>query len=87
MDTYGPSHLSHVVFSPINSSVIGDRQCLYRQMSKVPNHCQGIPQQPGNRTKWPSYCIFPGYFVFKNGNVKVKVKYGFVLYTGLSFGV
>jgi len=20
-------------------------------MSKVPNHCQGIPQQPGNRTK------------------------------------
>jgi len=26
----------------------------------------------------------PGYFVFKNEKVKVKVKYGFVLYTGLT---
>jgi hypothetical protein len=24
----------------------------------------------------------PGYFVFKNENVKVKVKYGFVLHAG-----
>jgi hypothetical protein len=29
--------------------------------------------------------FFPGYFVFKDENVKKKVKYGFVLYTGLSF--
>jgi len=26
----------------------------------------------------------PGYFVFKNENVKVKVKYGFVLHTGFA---
>jgi hypothetical protein len=25
--------------------------------------------------------IFPGYFVFKNENVKVKVKYGFAWHT------
>jgi hypothetical protein len=29
--------------------------------------------------------FFPCYFVFKNENDKVKVKYGFVLYTSLSF--
>jgi hypothetical protein len=28
--------------------------------------------------------ISPGYFVFKSENVKVKVKYGFVLHTGFS---
>jgi hypothetical protein len=26
--------------------------------------------------------FFPGYFVFKNENVKVKIKYGIVLHTG-----
>ena len=31
-----------------------------------------------------SNCIFFGYFVFKNENVKVKVKYYFVLYTGFA---
>jgi hypothetical protein len=44
---------------------------------------QGIPQQPstvqiGRLIEFP-----PCYFVFKNENVKVKVKYGFVLHTGL----
>ena len=28
--------------------------------------------------------FFPGYFVFKNENVKVKVNYGFVLHTGFA---
>jgi hypothetical protein len=28
--------------------------------------------------------IFPGYFVFKNKNVKVKVKYSFVLHTSFA---
>ena len=31
--------------------------------------------------------FFSGYFVFKIENVKVKVKYGFVLHTGLSFAI
>jgi hypothetical protein len=31
--------------------------------------------------------FYPDYFVFKNENVNVKVKYGFVLYTGLSFAI
>jgi hypothetical protein len=28
--------------------------------------------------------LTPGYFVFKNENVKVKVKYSFVLHTGFA---
>ena len=31
--------------------------------------------------------FFSSYFVFKIENVKVKVKYGFVLHTGLSFAI
>jgi hypothetical protein len=38
---------------------------------------QGIPQQI-------AFPPPPGYFVVKNENVKVKVKYGFVLHTGLA---
>ena len=37
---------------------------------------QGIPQQ---QIAFP-----PVYFVFKNENVKVKVKYGFVLHNGFT---
>jgi hypothetical protein len=41
----------------------------------------------GNRAKCHFNVFFPGYFVFKNEKVKVKVKCGFVLYTGLSFAI
>jgi hypothetical protein len=38
--------------------------------------------------KLPVQLLFiPCYFVFKNKNVKVKVKYGFALHTGLSFAL
>ena len=40
---------------------------------------QGIPQHQAN---CPVNCIpLPDYFVFKNENIKVKVKYGFDLHT------
>jgi len=45
---------------------------------------QGISQQSGTRHIAHLIAIFPGYFVFKNENVKVKVKYGFVLHTGFA---
>jgi hypothetical protein len=40
-----------------------------------------------HRLNYPFNCILSPYFVFKNENVKVKVKYSFVLYTGLSFAM
>ena len=45
---------------------------------------QGIPQQTGTRQIARLIAFFPGYFVLKDENVKVKVpvKYGFVLHTG-----
>ena len=45
---------------------------------------QSIPHQVGTRQIARLIAFFPGYFVFKNENVKVKVpvKYGFVLHTG-----
>jgi hypothetical protein len=39
----------------------------------------GIPQQIARLIAFSQ-----GYFVFKNENVKVKVKYGFVLHTGFA---
>jgi hypothetical protein len=48
---------------------------------------QGIPKQPGTGQIVRLIAFFSGYFVFKNENVKEKVKYGFVLYTGLPFAV
>jgi hypothetical protein len=42
---------------------------------------QGIPQQPGTRQIAYLMAFYHGYFVFRNENVKVKVKYGFVLHT------
>jgi hypothetical protein len=48
---------------------------------------QGIPEQPGTGKIARLIAVFPSYFVFKNENVKVKVKYGFVLYLGLPFVV
>jgi len=45
---------------------------------------QGIPQQPGNGQIARLAAFFPGYFVLKIENVKVKVKYSFVLHTGLA---
>jgi hypothetical protein len=42
---------------------------------------QGIPQQPGTRQIAYLMAFYHGYFVFRNKNVKVKVKYGFVLHT------
>jgi len=45
---------------------------------------QGIPQQPGTGLIARLIAFPPGYFVVKNENVKVKVKYGFVLHTGLA---
>ena len=45
---------------------------------------QGIPEQLGTGKIARLIAVFPSYFVFKNENVKVKVKYGFVLYLGLS---
>jgi hypothetical protein len=44
---------------------------------------QGIPEQPGTGKIARLIAVFPSYFVFKNENVKVKVKYGFVLYLGI----
>jgi hypothetical protein len=44
----------------------------------------------GHRANYLFNCILSpatGYFFFKNENVKVKVKYGFVLHTGLSFAI
>lgn len=41
----------------------------------------------GSRENCPSITFFSGYFVFKNEGVKVRVRYGFVLYTGLPFAV
>jgi len=38
---------------------------------------QGIPQQPGNGQIAHLIAFSPSYFVFKNENVKVKVKYSF----------
>jgi len=45
---------------------------------------QGIPQQPGTGQIGRLIEFFPGFFVFKNENVKVKVEYGFVLHTGFA---
>jgi hypothetical protein len=51
-------------------------------------YIQGILQQPGTGHFIARLIAFsPGYFVFKNENVKVKVKYDFVLYTDLSFAI
>jgi hypothetical protein len=47
----------------------------------------GHSTAPGNRANCLSNCIFPQLICLKNENVKVKVKYGFVLYTGLSFAL
>jgi hypothetical protein len=47
-------------------------------------HCRtfNISRAPG---KLPiKFHYSPGYFVFKNENVQVKVKYGFVLHTGFA---
>jgi hypothetical protein len=44
----------------------------------------GIPQQPGTGQIVRLIAFPTGYFVFKNENVKVKVKYSFVLRTGLA---
>jgi hypothetical protein len=44
----------------------------------------GIPQQLGTRQIARLIAFSQGYFVFKNENVKVKVKYGFVLHTGFA---
>ena len=44
----------------------------------------GIPQQLGTGQISPLITFPTGYFVFKNENVKVKVKYSFVLRTGLA---
>ena len=43
---------------------------------------QGILQQPGTGEIACLIAFPPSYFVFKIENVKVKVKYGFVLHTG-----
>jgi hypothetical protein len=45
---------------------------------------QGIPPQPGTGQIARLIAFSRGYFVFKNENVKVKVKYGFVLHTGFA---
>jgi hypothetical protein len=45
---------------------------------------QGIPEQPGTGQIVRLIAFSRGYFVFKNENVKVKVKYGFVLHTGFT---
>ena len=49
------------------------------------SHCltepQGIPQQPSTGQIVRLITIFACYFVFKNENVKVKVKYSFVLHS------
>jgi hypothetical protein len=45
-------------------------------------------ETPGHSRANFRFIVFsPSYFVFKNENVEVKVKCGFVLYTGLSFAV
>ena len=44
----------------------------------------GIPQQLGTEQISPLITFPTGYFVFKNENVKVKVKYSFVLRSGLA---
>ena len=51
---------------------------------KKTNLLQGIPQQPGIGQIARLIAFFLGYFVFKNENVKMKVKYGFVLHTGFA---
>ena len=51
--------------------------CRYKQHFYMLK--QGIPQQPGTRQIGRLIAFPPSYFVFKNENVKVKVKYGFVL--------
>jgi hypothetical protein len=45
---------------------------------------QGIPQEPGTRQIARLIAFFPSYFVFKNENVKMKIKEGFVLHTGFA---
>ena len=45
---------------------------------------QGIPQQLANRQIACLILFSYGYFAFKKENVKVKVKYGFVLHTGFA---
>ena len=47
---------------------------------------QGIPQQPGTGQIAHLIAFSPRLLcVVKNENVKVKVKYGFVLHTGLAY--
>jgi hypothetical protein len=41
---------------------------------------QGIPQQPDTT----QIAFSPSYFTLKNENVKLKVKYGFVLHIGFA---
>ena len=48
---------------------------------------QGIPQQPSTGLIAGLIPFFSPLLCFKNENVKVKVKYGFVLHTGLSFAL
>ena len=56
--------------------------CIIRYKSNY--HTKGILQQPGTRQIACLIALTPGYFVFKNENVKVKVKYSFVLHTGFA---
>jgi len=48
---------------------------------------QGIPQQPGTGQIACLITFFPRLLCFQNENVKVTVKYGFALHTGLSFAL
>jgi hypothetical protein len=43
-----------------------------------------LSQQPGTSQISRLIAFFPSYFAFKNENVKVKVKYGFVFHTGFA---
>jgi hypothetical protein len=45
---------------------------------------EGITQQSDTAQIAHLIAFPPRYFVVKNENVKVKVKYGFVLHTGLA---
>jgi len=61
-----------------------DQQCILIFCFQIAhqNPYQGIPQQLGTKQIAGLIAFSPGHFVFKNKNVKVKVKYGFVLHTG-----
>jgi hypothetical protein len=81
------------MFTSRNQAIIGDNGSKYQygdlwQISfekELKN--QGIPQQPSTGQIASLIPFFSPLLCFKNENVKVKVKYGFVLHTGLSFAL